>query len=204
MDRITADLLAYYDQEAPSRAGRGVDPQRTEWRSGFIEQLKSEGRTDVLEIGCGPGRDAPSLAAEGLRVVGLDLSGENAKLTSAAGVPALQGSLYRLPVAGGRFDAVWTMSTLVHVPDRRFDEAMSQIRDAVAPGGLVGMGLWGGVDHEGLSDFDSFDPPRFFSARSHERIKRMLSAYGTVELFETKDYQLDTDWIYQFAMLRMS
>ncbi|MGI9597102.1 MAG: class I SAM-dependent methyltransferase [Acidimicrobiales bacterium] len=203
MDPITADLLAYYEQEAPSRAGRRVDPQRTAWRSRFVEWLRDEGRTDLIEVGCGPGRDAPGLRSEGLNVVGLDLSFESCRMTLAAGVPAVQGSLYRLPIMADRYDALWSMSTLVHVPDARFDRAMGELCAVVRPGGLVALGLWGGIDSEGLREPDAFDPPRFFSSRSHDRLQEMLGRHGTIELFETKAYRLPGGGEYQFVVLRV-
>ncbi len=202
MDRITTDLRDYYDREAPTRAARDVDPQRTAWRTGFANQAVAEGRTRVLEIGSGPGRDAPALRDHGLTVAALDLSGEAVRLVLAGGIPAIQGSLYRLPLAAGSVGAVWSMSTLVHVPDARFDEAMEQLVEVVGAGGLIGIGLWGGKDYEGTTDLDRFDPPRFFSFRSHDRTREMLGRHGSLESFETKDYNIGDGSEYQFAILR--
>ncbi|MCP2336569.1 class I SAM-dependent methyltransferase [Actinomadura rupiterrae] len=65
----------------------------------------------VLELGCGAGQWARSLAAEGASVVGLDLS--EAQLAAAAGAMGtdryslVQGAAERLPFADGGFDLVF-------------------------------------------------------------------------------------------------
>ena len=57
------DLATYYDQEAPDRSGRDIDPGRVARRTEFIELLRTELRTSVVEIGTGPGRDASAFVA---------------------------------------------------------------------------------------------------------------------------------------------
>ncbi|MEM7275678.1 MAG: class I SAM-dependent methyltransferase, partial [Actinomycetota bacterium] len=182
MDEISADLRRYYDGEAAARAARAVDPVRARWRNEFVELLQSEDRTSVVEVGCGPGRDAPALAEAGLDVTGLDLSLGALRLTAAGGTRAVQASLYHPPFREGSVVACWTMSTLVHVPDARFDEAMTALVAMLAPGAPMAIGLWGGVDDAGPRDVGRDRPPdapvRFFSRRGHDRVHDMLAAHG--------------------------
>ena len=124
------------------------------------------------------------------------------KLLGAEGVRAINGSLYELPLRDRAFDAAWTMSTLMHVPDSRFHQAMEEICRLLVPGSPLGIGLWGGMDQEGVRTEDSIEPPRFFSFRSHERTRVMLEEHGTVERFETMDFNTPEGSIYQFVILR--
>ena len=112
----------------------------------------------------------------------------------------IQGSLYALPFATGSFDIAWSMSTLVHVPDEHFGVAMANFMRVVRPGGMIVIGSWGGRDHEGLAERDHFEPPRFFSRRSHHRFSEMLARHGIVEQFETWAVERD-GWDYQFAVV---
>jgi SAM-dependent methyltransferase len=195
------ELRAYYDQEAADRANRGLGPDRERWQQAFVDLVRSEGRTAVLELGCGPGRDAAGFLAAGLTPVGVDLSLANARLARGAGMAAVQGSLYAPPFPIGLFDAAWTMSTLVHVPDARFDEAMAALVATVAPGSPIGIGLWGGFDQEGPVPDDVIQPARFFSNRSHDRAMEMLGNHGELISFETMPYAGITQE-YQFAIVR--
>lgn len=203
MDPITADLIAYYDQEAAIRAGRDVDPRRASWRDGFLDLLEVEERRHVIEVGCGPGRDAPGFIERGFRVTGVDLSAAALRAAAGRGVDAVQASLYNLPFPPGSFAAGWTMSTLVHVPDARFDEALGQICASLTAGAPLGLGLWGGSDGEGRRALDTIEPPRFFSSRSHRRLHQLLGRHGSIESFETHEYGTFTGGIYQFVVLRV-
>ncbi|HET9946049.1 MAG TPA: class I SAM-dependent methyltransferase, partial [Actinomycetes bacterium] len=117
MNPLEADLAAYYDQEAGERAERDLQPRRVEHRAAFLDLLAAEGRRTLVEIGTGPGVDARAFLAEGLAVSGVDLSPEHVRRAREAGVDAVVGSVLDLPYADGSFDAGWTMSTLLHVPD---------------------------------------------------------------------------------------
>jgi len=89
--------------------------------------LAAEGRSRVVEVGTGPGRDGAAFIQAGLQVAGVDISSEHVRLARAAGVDAVCASLFDLPYALSSFDTGWTMSTLVHVEDARFHAAMDAI-----------------------------------------------------------------------------
>jgi SAM-dependent methyltransferase len=199
---LELDLAAYYDAEAGQRAARGLDPRRVEMREQFVAQLAGERRTRLVEIGTGPGRDATAFLAAGCSVSGVDLSAEHVRLSRDVGVDAYVATAQQLPFADDAFDAGWTMSTLLHIPDDGFDAALREICRVLRPGSPLAVGLWGGPDWEGHSVKDEIQPPRFFSLRSHDRIRSMLGHHATIESFETWSGARDTSWEYQWAVLR--
>ena len=203
MDRISADLAAYYEDEAADRLDRPIDADRITRRDRFVERCRSEGMVSILDVGMGPGRDAVSFRGAGLRPLGLDLAHESARLARVDGVPSIQGSLYELPARTGGVDAVWTMSTLVHVPDARFDEAMSEIVRVVRPGGFVAVGLWGGRDQEGVLRFDEDRPGRFFSLRTADRARAMLDRHGEIVVHDVWGGIGSHAWDYLVTVLRV-
>jgi SAM-dependent methyltransferase len=193
-------LVAYYEQEASDRAKRPIDPQRVEARTRFITRLDGR-RPRILEVGVGPGRDAVSFVAKGIPVVGVDLSVEHAQLAGSTGVHAVVGTVRRLPFGNSAFGALWTMSTLMHVPNEAIADAFVELRRVLAPGALAAVGVWGGPDGEHHRGIDVFDPPRFFSLRSDERWRSLLSTLGSVEDFEIWGRRGDDFW-YQWAVVR--
>ena len=201
MNPLEADLAAFYDQEAGERAERDLQPRRVEHRAAFLDLLAVEGRRTLVEIGTGPGVDARAFLAEGLAVSGVDLSPEHVRRAREAGVDAVVGSVLDLPYADGAFEAGWTMSTLLHVPDSRLEAALAETVRVLAPGAPLAVGVWGGPDWEGPSDQDRFQPPRFFSLRSHQRWRATLERHARVEEWDTwtPDGQ---SWTYQWAVLR--
>ncbi|RLE24640.1 MAG: class I SAM-dependent methyltransferase [Actinobacteria bacterium] len=201
MGDLDTDLIAFYDQESDERSKRPLDVLRAARQTEFADRLTMEGCSSLLEVGVGPGRDAVEFIDGGVEVVGLDLSLNHARIASAAGVPSVQASLYSIPFASRTFHACWTMSTLLHVPDSRFDEAMQSVCAVLRPGALLAIGLWGGRDAEFVSEFDQIKPARFFSLRSHDRIAAMVGGHGSIELFDTWPHGAN-DWEYQFIVVR--
>ena len=94
------------------------------------------------------------------------------------------------------------MSTFVHVPHARFDEAITEMIRVVRPGGLLGIGTWGGRDFEGHPEFGDIRPYRFVSLAAHDRWRTMLEAHATVTDFQTFESDNPSGWEYQFASLQ--
>ena len=203
-DRLEADLTAYYDQDAGARAVRAVDPRRVERRDAYADLLAAERRGRLLEVGTGPGLDAAAFLARGLTVSGVDLSAEHVRLSRAAGIDAHVASVHQLPFADDAFDAGWSMSTLLHVPDTGFDAALGEICRVLRPGSPLAVGLWGGPDAEVISTEDEIQPPRFFSVRSDPRLREMLGRHGRVEQFESWPGPTRASWSYQWCVLRVA
>jgi SAM-dependent methyltransferase len=199
---IDRDLVAYYEAEA--RDGRRTEQGelRHRLRAEFAAQLAAERRDHLVDVGAGPGLDTLAWQRDGFRAVGVDLAHANVEVMRRGGAPAVTASLYALPFRTGSFDALWTMSTFVHVPHDRFDAAIAEMIRVVAPGAPLGIGTWGGVDFEGRPEFGDLRPYRFFSLASHDRWREMLARHGTVERFDAFDVGDRGGWHYQFAVVR--
>jgi ubiquinone/menaquinone biosynthesis C-methylase UbiE len=93
----------------------------------------------VLEVGFGSGHNLPHYPAGVERVVGIDPSGESAKLARARIAEApfpvefLPLSGEQLPAPDGSFDSVVSTFTLCTIPDAL--AALRQMRRVLAPGG---------------------------------------------------------------------
>jgi len=202
MNELVRTLRTHYEQAAAGRATQPPEPRRVAERAEFVAQLQREGRTVLLEVGCGAGHDVAAFVAAGLYPVAIDLAHAHALLACANGAGAAQGMLPSLPVRPQSVDAVWCMSTLLHIPDADLGASLNALSAAVVPGGLMAVGLWGGHDRELLGEFDSIEPRRYFRLRTHEQVKSWLEPIGTITQFVTwPDHR--SDWVYQFAVVRL-
>ena len=199
-----ADLIAYYNEEARARLRFAHGEMRHSLRRRFVDLLQREGRHRLVDVGAGPGLDTIELVSAGFDVVGVDLAIGNGLAMQARGLRAVTASLYALQFPTATFEGLWTMSTFVHVPHDRFDDAMSEMTRLVVPGGLLGIGTWGGRDFEGIIEHGELRPYRFFSHASHDRWRSMLARHGAVEVFDTFAPDAREGWEYQFAVIRLA
>lgn len=204
IERATA---RYYDAEE-GREARALDPRRVAARQRFVETVRAGGpaQQPVLEVGTGPGRDALALIEAGLRVVGVDLSLGHAARASAAGVRMTVASARGLPFATNSIGALWSMSTLMHIPDIAIEDAMRDVARVCVPRASVVIGVWGGPDVEHFSDADPSSPStgrRLFSRRSEGRWQGLLEIVGRVDDFEVwgDDTADDDRFVYHLAFL---
>jgi SAM-dependent methyltransferase len=180
-----ADLATFYDRHAPLGNTRALTPRRVECRDRFIRLLKDEHRHSLFELGCGTGVEGLEFVRAGLHYTGVDLSEESIHLARAKGLDASVASGRSLPFADAAFPAVWTMSTLLHVPNTRIHDVVGELVRVAAPGAPIAVGLWSGDDEEVLNPEDEDEPRRFFSRRSDATLLRIFGAHGGVEHFET-------------------
>ncbi|MEO5316984.1 class I SAM-dependent methyltransferase [Arthrobacter sp. CC3] len=178
-------LAAFYNQRAVLYPEHPLTPQRVQQRERFIARLKAEGRHAVLEVGCGAGLDGLKFVQAGIHYTGVDISEEQVRLAAAKGLDASVASVRSLPFADGVFPALWTMSTLLHIPDKNIDDVVCELVRVAAPGALIAVGLWSGDDEEVLNPEDEIQPPRFFSRRSDETLQRIFGPHGRIEEFVT-------------------
>jgi len=97
----------------------------------------------VLDVGCATGHHSRLFAELGAAVVGLDPSGPmlaRAKALTAGDNPRfVQGGFAEIPTLYEQFDFIAVLgNTLAHVEDARgLAEALTNMRGALAPGGLL-------------------------------------------------------------------
>jgi SAM-dependent methyltransferase len=150
-----------------------------------LAQLRAEGTTNLLEIGAGVGFTARWFADHGLEVTATDLSPAQVELIREKGLEAQMADLYDLPFEPGSFDAAWAMNCLHHVASADLHDVLLGIGRVLRPDGLFYLGVWGGVDEEGMIEDDFYQPARFLSLRSDTTLRAAVEEVFTVEWFET-------------------
>ncbi|GJM42284.1 MAG: SAM-dependent methyltransferase [Ardenticatenaceae bacterium] len=135
IDKLTRDDLSSFDE---FHSGRLEATRR------LAQQAELHEGIQVLDIGCGIGGPARTLAAEyGCHVTGIDLTEEFCRaaevLTTHLGmndrVTFRHGSALDLPFDDGSFDLVWTQNVLMNIEDKRC--AFSEMRRVLRPSGRL-------------------------------------------------------------------
>jgi SAM-dependent methyltransferase len=134
---------------------------------------------DVLEIGCGPGTDAPALA-DGRRYTGIDLSSVQLSYARAA-VPDgtfLHADVLDVGLPPASFDAVVALYVFGHLPAARTGALFERIAAWLRPGGWLCASF-------AISDDPGSIQPRwlgavdmYFSSLPPERVDALLRETG--------------------------
>jgi tellurite methyltransferase len=109
---------------------------------GLIPELKARGARTVLDLGCGVGRHALQLAAEGFSVEAIDGSAAGVAVArEAAQARGLslgfrRGAIDQLPFADGAFDFVLSWNVIYHGTLGDVGRRLAEIWRVLKPGGI--------------------------------------------------------------------
>ncbi len=175
----------YYNQNASRLSEEYHSADVSEMHSLLGKWLPEGG--EVLEIGCGSGRDAAYMASLGCKVVATDASeamvaysgGHFQKLGISNGI-ALHEAAFPLPPSNSllsdRFDAVVSIAVLMHIPDSELFEFAIQIRTILKYKGIFICSFSGSRE---ASDDDT----RLFVNREPAQVELFFERIGFHLLF---------------------
>lgn len=181
--QFTNALVKTYEKYAHERASHSPDEFKVQERSEFLRFLQAEERKTLLEIGCGTGSDAQFFQSQGLCVLGVDNTPTMVKLTTEKGIRAQVLDCYDLDQINERFDAVYTMNCLLHIPKQDFDQVLRLISRRLNENGLMYLGIWGDINFEGIWEQDRYEPKRFFSFWKTEALLEVLQRFFRLEYY---------------------
>ena len=129
----------WWDPESEFRPLHQINPLRLDW----INTLSSLQDQRVLDVGCGGGILADSMARKGARVTGIDLATKALRVAQLHALEAQTPHIEYREVSvealaaeqPGSFDTVTCMEMLEHVPDP--DSVVRACAQLVKPGGWV-------------------------------------------------------------------
>ena len=104
----------------------------------FLRHLKGSGPFELLDLGCGPGRDLRYFASLGHRVMGVDGSARFVAMARAySGCVVLRQNFLRLRLPTERFDGVFASASLFHIPPADLHKVLASMRAALTPEGVL-------------------------------------------------------------------
>jgi len=182
---VLGRLRSAYDASAADRDTQSKSEWKVAERRSFLERLKSEGKSRLLELGAGTGQDSLFFREQGLEVVTTDASPQMVARCRDKGLDAHVMDFMSLSFAPGSFAAAYALNCLLHVPNADLPAALGAIRTVLEPGALLYIGVYGGDSFEGVKPNDWHDPPRFFSIRTDDELLQMTAPY-----FDTVDFHV--------------
>jgi len=187
------DLQAVYDRIAThfSQTREYSWPEVEEFVDSEVDRCGSLGR--ALDLGCGNGRHAETLANAGGDVVGLDVSrGLLAEARERAaeggfGVGLVHGDASRPPFVDDRFSQIVYVATLHHLRTREArQQSLSEVGRVLAPGGRALVSAWS-TAHDRFDATEGFDTTVDWTLPGGKQVGRYYHIY------DPKEFQADLE-----------
>jgi len=190
MKKFKEDLIIAYNADAKRRDC--AEGKRDKWKLGlrqyFSDLLEKEDKHTLLEIGAGAGLDSQFFKDKGFDVLATDLSNEMVRMCIKRDIKATVLDLYNLDKLKRKFDAIYALNVLLHVPKRDLNKILNTIWNSLNENGVFFYGVYGGMNEEKvITDKSKMDLPRFFSFLSDETLLEAVKAKFDVIKFETID-----------------
>jgi SAM-dependent methyltransferase len=184
-EQLKALLRQAYDLKAGERDSQPISDIRLGPRNAFAALLKRADKRTILELGSGPGNDGRYFKDQGFDILCTDLSPEMVRLCREKGLEARVMDNTNLDLPPASFDAVYTMNSLLHLPKQELPAVFAKIKRLLKPDGLFFLGLYGGIDFEGIWEEDHYQPKRFYSFFTEDRLKPILARQFQLLSFES-------------------
>ena len=138
LQQITGRTLAHYDERARDFWEGTRDHDVRQNVEALLQHIESAPPFELLDFGCGPGRDLKTFTALGHHATGLEGSSQLAALARAhSGCTVLEQNFLELDLPDGRFDGVFANAALFHVPRQELPRVLRELHAALRPNGVL-------------------------------------------------------------------
>ncbi len=177
LDQIVAKTLKHYDQRAQEYWEGTRDHDVSQNIAALLQYIEAPPPFDLLDFGCGPGRDLMTFKRLGHRATGLEGSIPLAEMArSYSGCEVLHQNFLQLSLPNGHFDGVFANAVLFHVPSQALPRVLRELHAALKPRGVLFSSNPRGNGEEGWSG------DRYGAFHDLQGWRGYLSATGFVEL----------------------
>lgn len=167
------DSIDYYNRYAVPYYEETVDVDMTEVIEPFMELLPEN--AEVLDLGCGSGRDTIVLEERGFYVTPMDGSEEMCKLAEINTDQEVLQMTYDEMEFDDVFDGIWACAALVHLTDDEMREIMKKLIQALKADGILYFSV-----HKG--DRDGIYNGRYFRDYTRKELSDLMEEFPGLEL----------------------
>lgn len=141
----------------------------------FLKYVPKSG--NILDLGCGSGRDTKAFLELGYQVEAIDGSEELCLLASKyTGIEVRCMDFAQIDFRG-RYDAIWACASLLHISSEKLPNVLARLREALRDDGIIYMSFKYG-------DFAGERDGRFFLDMTEERFHEILGETNGLKLIE--------------------
>ena len=162
---IHQHTLDYYNAKATEFVSGTINVDFTEIQDAFLELVPKGG--NILDFGCGSGRDTKYFLSKGYEVDAIDGSEEICKIASEyTGISVKQMLFEELDVCE-KYDGIWACASILHVEKNALPSILRRMQTAIKQGGIIYTSFKYG-------NFEGVKNGRFFTYLMEESLIEIL------------------------------
>jgi len=172
LDNIEQRTLAHYEENADSFWLGTQDHDVSQNIDAFLQALPKEEALDILDFGCGPGRDLATFKALGHNPTGLDGSKSFCQMAHRhSGCPTLHQQFLSLDLEPESFDGIFANASLFHIPSAELPRVLTQLHSALRSDGIL-------FSSNPRGDSEGWQGPRYGHYMELENMQNFLEQAG--------------------------
>lgn len=177
IERIAAQTLNHYQQGAAAFWQGTRDHDVSQNIAALLQHIEVPAPFEILDFGCGPGRDLKTFKLLGHRATGLEGAPQLAAMARTySGCDVLQQNFLQMNLPNGQFDGVFANAVLFHVPSQALPRVLADLFATLKPGGVLFSSNPRGEGQEG------WNGDRYGAFHDLPAWRGYLSAAGFIEL----------------------
>lgn len=169
------DSIDYYEKHSNDYYEATVDLDMSEQLERFFELLPEN--AEVLDLGCGSGRDTVWLEEAGCYVTPMDGSTQMCELAGIYTDKEVLNLTFEEMDFEEVFDGIWACASLTHVPKSEIDRIMVKVEKALCPSGVLYMSF---PEGEGMEEAYG----RAFNKYTPETLHSMMRRHDSLEIID--------------------
>lgn len=184
---FSLDSIDYYNQNATEYFEETMNLDLEEVMQPFVELLPEN--AEVLDLGCGSGRDVISLEEHGFSVTAMDGSQEMCKLAEIHTNMEVLHLSYDEMDFDEVFQGIWACASLVHISYNKMPIVLGKVLDALKEGGI----LYFSVRHGCGSCWDNGREFYDYTEETLNTLLRQVQGCEVINVWESDDIQKRAD-----------
>ena len=167
--------LDYYNQNAKKFITNTISVDFGTIQNHFLDKLHPG--AEILDYGCGSGRDTKYFLNQGYKVTAKDGSTELCKLVNEyTGIP-VKHMLFQDLNAKESYDGIWACSSILHVPANELRDIIKKMANALRAHGIIYISFKYGT-------FEGERNGRYFTDMTEETFAKLIQNMDELEIEE--------------------
>ena len=197
-EKLLERTIATYERHAKKYAAEHSNISEIKKEADFF--LKCLKGKKILDVGCGPGRDAKYFSDKGYEVTGIDISPGLLEIAAknAPRAKFIKMDMRFMDFPKNSFDGIWAVASLLHIPKKDAKHTLGLFKKILKPGGTLFVSVKKGEGEKLVEDWFR-DYSRFFAYYEEKELEELIKSCGFRIIKANIDFRED-QWIRIYAI----